>query len=258
MPQAQGSAVITSASQILGGVIVNSHLAAGAAIAYSKLALTGNIVNADIATAAAIVATKLADIVEAGKISGAALTLLGNTPSGAGVLPGVNAPAASHLLEMITTAVSVSNTITETDLLSVSIPANTLGTGNAVRVRMLISNFTTNPTNGEITLRFKYGGTTIVTAADMQDDTGNSKGWIEFILAASGATNTQDGYTIIWAGREDISTDTNTAHGFQSDVGTATEDSTGALTIAVSAQHDFANASHTITMEGAIIEVLVA
>jgi hypothetical protein len=49
-----------------------------------------NIVNADIDSAAAIAATKLATIATAGKVSGAALTLLPNIPSAAGVIPNIN------------------------------------------------------------------------------------------------------------------------------------------------------------------------
>ena len=63
-----------------------------------------NIVNADIDAAAAIAATKLASIPDskldqittASKVSGAALTLLGNIPSGAGDIPAANAKAITR------------------------------------------------------------------------------------------------------------------------------------------------------------------
>lgn len=50
------------------------------------------ITNAKVAAGAGIVDTKLATISTAGKVSGAALTLLPNVPSGAGVLPSANSP----------------------------------------------------------------------------------------------------------------------------------------------------------------------
>ena len=50
------------------------------------------ITNAKVSATAAIVDTKLATISTAGKVSGAALTLLANTPSGAGRIPRANAP----------------------------------------------------------------------------------------------------------------------------------------------------------------------
>jgi hypothetical protein len=72
------------------GNIDNNNIKANAGIVYSKLTLTGGIVNADINASAGIVDTKLATISTAGKVSGAALTSLANTPSEAGVIPAAN------------------------------------------------------------------------------------------------------------------------------------------------------------------------
>lgn len=94
MPNITAGNVITDTAQILPGVIVNSDISASAAIDYSKLALALGIVNADISATAAIVDTKLATIATAGKVSGAALTLLANIPAGAGLIPAANLPSA--------------------------------------------------------------------------------------------------------------------------------------------------------------------
>ena len=87
-------------TDILDGEILNADVNASAAIAYSKLNLAsaitsaditdGAIVNADINASAAIVDTKLAQIATAGKVDGAALTTLGNIPSGASQIPVAN------------------------------------------------------------------------------------------------------------------------------------------------------------------------
>lgn len=50
----------------------------------------GSITNANISGSAAITDSKLAQLTTAGKVSGAALTLLGSIPSGAGVVPIAN------------------------------------------------------------------------------------------------------------------------------------------------------------------------
>ena len=55
----------------------------------------GNIANANIKAAAGIVDSKLAQIVTAGKVSGAALTDLASIPAGAGAIPAINAPPTS-------------------------------------------------------------------------------------------------------------------------------------------------------------------
>jgi len=57
------------------------------------------ITNAKVSASAAIVDTKLATISTAGKVSGAALTLLGNTPSGGGLLPMANGGLAYGLTD---------------------------------------------------------------------------------------------------------------------------------------------------------------
>lgn len=53
------------------------------------------ITNAKIHSSAGIVDTKLAQIATAGKVSGAALTLLANIPGGAGLIPVANIPDIS-------------------------------------------------------------------------------------------------------------------------------------------------------------------
>ena len=53
-----------------------------------------SIVNADVSATAAIVDTKLDTITTAGKVSGAAITLLTSLPAGAGVIPAANLPAS--------------------------------------------------------------------------------------------------------------------------------------------------------------------
>jgi hypothetical protein len=66
--------VTVSGIAVATGSISNTHIATGAAIAYSKLSLGNSIVNADIAAGAAIVDTKLATISTAGKVANSATT----------------------------------------------------------------------------------------------------------------------------------------------------------------------------------------
>ena len=70
------------------GNIENANVKSGAAIAYAKLNLTGLVVSADLA--GSIADTKLSTITTAGKVSGAALTLLGNIPAAGGTVPPAN------------------------------------------------------------------------------------------------------------------------------------------------------------------------
>lgn len=116
MPGYSGGTTISSSAQvgadviltgnIKDGEIVNADIGAAAAIAGSKIQVLSvganagvipstGITTSHLAAAAGIVDTQLATISTAGKVSGAALTLLGNTPAGAGVLPSANVPAAT-------------------------------------------------------------------------------------------------------------------------------------------------------------------
>jgi hypothetical protein len=76
------------------------------ALVDSATATVTNIVNADIDAAAAIADSKLAAITTAGKVSGAALTLLPNTPSGAGELPIANVPSKTLLRKVVSLKVT--------------------------------------------------------------------------------------------------------------------------------------------------------
>ncbi len=93
------SAAIPYSKLSLNNSITNADIVSSAGIAYSKLTLTGAVLNADLA--GSIADTKLSTISTAGKVSGAALTSLSSTPSGAGVIPVANlgtSPTASTFL----------------------------------------------------------------------------------------------------------------------------------------------------------------
>ena len=71
----------------------------------------GSIDNANIKANAAIVDTKLATISTAGKVSGAALTSLGDIPSGAGEIPGANMGSISSTGPNVFTATENNTTV---------------------------------------------------------------------------------------------------------------------------------------------------
>lgn len=100
MPGIVGGNNIASSAQINAGVIIGSDLAndtitttqiGSGGVGTDEIA-DGVIQNSDISVSAGIVDTKLATISTAGKVSGAALTLLGSIPAGAGTIPAANLP----------------------------------------------------------------------------------------------------------------------------------------------------------------------
>lgn len=122
----QLSADVVLSSKIKDGEIVDADIAALAGIVATKLQALSigvnggpipstGVTNSEVGAAAGIVDTKLATISTAGKVDGAALTNLANTPAGAGQIPPANAPGTMVLLKANSgTNTNVSNTNVDT------------------------------------------------------------------------------------------------------------------------------------------------
>lgn len=169
---------------------------------------------------------------------------------------------ASARLSVVTGNVTSASDTSENNIFSVSVPAGTLGTGNAVRAKIMVSALSLSSTK-TVTFRLKYGSTTIATEVITNGAGGSATmaGYIDAIVMASGATNTQEGsifidtsdltgnqYESAGGGAQTF----DQARGFE--LGTAAEDSTGALNFIVSYQFNNSSASDTITIPHSIIE----
>lgn len=166
--------------------------------------------------------------------------------NGAGVITINN--TGSGTLDKDTSNTTVVSSTTETSIYSFSVPANTLGTDNMIRLTIFISDFDSLDTR-TTTFRLKYGSTTMATFVKTSSGTqANRNGRLVAILVGDSATNSQMGG--IWIqGNAAFTND-------QGDVGTAAEDSTGALTLDVTVEHSINNASVSITKAYALLEVL--
>lgn len=148
------------------------------------------------------------------------------------------------------TRVDVKNTTTETTVLTYSVPGGTLGTDGALRVT--IQARIVHTIAGTLTIRFKYGATTLLTitvpegvaVADKSSDIG-------FLLTANGATNAQR-----VSGRVDMQDAANSVRSRWNQEGTATEDSTAAKTLAVTVQWGAASNSLEYDQSWAGIETV--
>lgn len=147
-------------------------------------------------------------------------------------------------ISAVVTDVTITNTTTETAILTTSIPANTLRTNNAVRARIFITSLTTA---SAVTFRFKYGATTLATSNALNVGTGQG-GIIEVMLFANAATNAQEGsmYVCLNSTVNAPLADTST--------GTSAIDSTSAQNLVVTAQ--YASNNSTLTMSNAIVELI--
>lgn len=148
---------------------------------------------------------------------------------------------------------TVGSTTTKTNLASVSVPGNSLGTNNAIRVKgwVTLLNFTGGST---LTLRAELGAQTIVTLTVNPAGAANlGLGYFEFEIRAAGATNAQDGQGQIMT-TPNVIASSSTSVTKQFATGNGTVDTTAAQTLAISAQ--FSNTVGTITVDATTIELI--
>lgn len=151
-----------------------------------------------------------------------------NLPAGGG---------GSILLDSTGTRVDIKNDNTEQTVYSFSVPGNTLGTKNALK--LIIQARIIHSIVGTLTIRFKYGGTTMLTITVPEGAvTADKSSDIWFLLTATGATNTQR-----VSGRVDMQDANNAVRSRWGQEGTAAIDSTATQTLAITVQWDSASNS---------------
>lgn len=188
------------------------------------------------------------DVSNAGA-SGKIVRLSGTSyPAGNG--SAITGIVASTKVSNGTSAVTVTNTTTPTDLVSFTVPANTLGTNGAVQVIVNISDFDGVSTN-TLTLDFKYGATTVFSITYTCVSQTNNQCSITFTLVGNAATNAQKGWAT-WSIFDLTGTYVAPSNVIRQSNGTATEDSTANKTLAITATWGTASVNNSITMNAYI------
>lgn len=143
--------------------------------------------------------------------------------------------------------VSVTNTTTETALISATVPGGTLGVDDGIRIISYCENLS-NTGGHTLTVRLKYGATTVGSIAIDPAGTVALYGKIEAGIIGNGTTNSQQGFLLVT-----FSDDTTTASAAEEFIWakpasamTATEDSTLALTLQLTVEWSSASSSDTI------------
>lgn len=169
----------------------------------------------------------------------------------------INTTYAPGLISQTTTpqTSSVANT-TENTLYTVAIPANTLGTSRAIRVRAN-GTWAGNVGGRVLTLRGRYGSTEIVAFA-LTDATSSATGsWrMEFTLFANAATNAQRGRGLFTQNTIVSSLGASTTQFYVTDSKTLTEDSTTALNMTITTQLNSTSQPPSITVDNMTVEVV--
>lgn len=199
--------------------------------------------------------------VTAGTATGATGAVLAVTPDAlAGSTPAFNGGSITNIsgkLNLVTTDVTYASSTAENNLLSYTVPANTLGTGNIIRVTLHVPDLKVT-TAQTWTLRFKYGATTIATKAFTAAGATTLQGKIEFLLANTGTTNSQNGSYALTLAQVNYVGNGNTVVNLigESAQGTAAIDSTASQTLAVTSQHNNSSVNDTITVSMIVVEII--
>jgi hypothetical protein len=176
-------------------------------------------------------------------------------------LPGLIGGVSAKIATSASATEIADNTTTETTIFQESIAAGILGTTNAVRFKLYISNISTKGNSETMTFRMKYGSTTICTFASAAAGGAQTdfQGFIEGVLIANSSTSAQRGTMFLNLSQsstdfdEDYSTATQC---FIHDLitGTAAEDSTGALNLTLTVQHSEADGVIDVVPAGYTVE----
>jgi len=149
---------------------------------------------------------------------------------------------------------TVVSTTTETNIMSFSLGGALLGTAGVLHVRVFV-NHQNVPAGGSTTLRAYYGTTSIATSAVVWGDH-LMRGYIDFFICANAATNVQRLIMSrqMWKDQTDNDLPTKNINGYHT--GTAAEDSTGALTVKITAQFSLSDSTNKIITDGYVADIL--
>jgi len=139
--------------------------------------------------------------------------------------------AQTEPVYVTTTKVTTSNTVTETNVFSYTVPANTLGTGNLVRFKSVGRLTNTDASARTFTVKLYYGTTSINCVVSLIASAGTHPVVIEGSIMADGATGAQTAHLMTHRQSQDITT-RQEIQGATSEA--FAEDSTGALALKVS------------------------
>lgn len=168
---------------------------------------------------------------------------------------GATAPEwGGFAVDVQTADVSVDNTAVETDIVSFTLPGGTLSTGNAVLVRAYVSSM--NATTTTFAIKGYYGGSSVSSGnlggSAIGGGSDTAGGYIEFLLFATGATNTQEIFLIVDLWDNNVSDWSSARSQIRREAtGTTAIDSTANQTMKLTFTWAGANAANRITIENA-------
>lgn len=173
-----------------------------------------------------------------------------------------NPGSGNFKLAAVTTGQSISSNVTEVNLVSMYIPALILGTNNAIRVRVSVSDFGIGASTNA-TFRLRYHGTAVATtllsnasaATTLQASEG---GIIEALLVGAGTTSSQEGSLYCSFGSGTMAAAGAVTHTISGNgvPATGAVNSTLRRTLTLSVQFATSSGSDKIATDHSIVEVI--
>ena len=160
-------------------------------------------------------------------------------------------------LDVRTSEVTVQNSAAETTVYQESILGGTLGSNNVLRLEIPFKYRQRNGLEKHLTVRLKYGATTVATALEFRGGDRTYYGVLRFSLKGDGETDSQFGLISGFGSVADVPWANADHHRLSlGDDGAAAEDSTGALNLTITVQHQEAHANTYFTARMGILEKL--
>lgn len=167
-------------------------------------------------------------------------------------------PTNSPILDRDVTTTDVVSTNAETTIYTYTVPGNTLSTNKFLRITMIADELNNTGGGENLTLKLKYGATTVITTGATSIGTDASRRLVQFeaILGAFNATGSQ----VAWAAfRNPAGGASGTMAAFGGSavilegMGTASEDSTADKALAITVQ--WATSSANLSFRPKIVQV---
>jgi hypothetical protein len=164
----------------------------------------------------------------------------------------------TSLLFADNTRTTIDNDATETTVYTDTLLADTLGANGFLRITHFGLTTRNMGADKDLTFRLKLGATTLVTLTHLNVSDGKTDlpTKVEFILKADGGTSAQ-----LVIGMSHVYNDSTSATAFirvVADSGTGAEDTTGNLTLSITAQNETANANEKYVAETTFVEYVKA
>lgn len=181
--------------------------------------------------------------------------LTANSSVAAGMYWGV--PSRTKIAISGSVAGMANNTVAETSIMSVTIPASTLGASNAVRAKVFV-NVWKNNTASSVLLKANYGSNQVASVLLLGNPADVTSGTLDFTLLANNSVSSQVGFLQVNLGVNKNTLAGHTSSMIQSYVpGVSSVNSDDSAILGITARFSDIDAGSSIVINGYTVEKII-